>query len=95
MKSKTIQRPTVGVQIASVPPMTPEELRAIREALGLTVPALAALLGVRPESVDRWNIGLYKMPLATAILLRLLVDPQVGKAVRRRLDLPEPHVARS
>lgn len=37
--------------------MTPAELRALRESMGLTVRALAAAVGVGERAVDRWERG--------------------------------------
>lgn len=57
-------------------PMTADELRKIRKALGLTQPALAARLGVHPVTVARWEISTRRIPEPTARLIRLLLAEQ-------------------
>src|SRR5699024_12252294 len=37
--------------------MTPVELQARREALGLSIHALAEAWGVRPQKISRWEYG--------------------------------------
>lgn len=41
----------------------PAELRTIREYLGLTSEALATILGVRHDTVRRWETGRYPIPI--------------------------------
>src|SRR6266496_2652893 len=38
--------------------LLPEQIRANRQALGLSVPELASKLGVAPEALDDWEAGL-------------------------------------
>lgn len=42
--------------------MDPGELQAVREYLGLTTEALAAMLGVRHDTVRRWESGRDPIP---------------------------------
>jgi DNA-binding XRE family transcriptional regulator len=42
--------------------MDPGELQAVREYLGLTSPQLATLLGVRDDTVRRWESGRDPIP---------------------------------
>lgn len=42
--------------------MTPSELKTIREAIGLTVPDLAALAGVQERTVRYWESGRSAVP---------------------------------
>lgn len=42
--------------------MTPETLRTRRDALGLSQPALAALLGVNEMTLSRWERGVRGIP---------------------------------
>ena len=50
--------------------MTPEELKALREALGASQAALARALGVGERQVRRWLAGDARVPPAAAILIR-------------------------
>ena len=55
--------------------MTPDEVRAHRELLGLTQPALAKRLGVTPVTVARWEsvaANRRQIPEPTARLLQTL-----------------------
>lgn len=40
--------------------MTPLEIKRIREKLGMTQEALAHLLGVSFQTINRWERGIYK-----------------------------------
>lgn len=75
-------------------------VRELREALGLTVTQFAAVLGVHPNSVHRWErleqAPVEGVPLAliTSLRQRLLVnrppkrDPtEVGKEVQNKLAI--------
>ena len=58
---------------------TPEVLRFLRKAIGLQAQELAALLGVRPETVSRWEKGRGKIDRAAyAVLRQLLFDERKG-----------------
>lgn len=53
--------------------MTPSELRALREALGITADALATVLGVSGgRTVRRWEAGDRAIPGPVAVLLRAI-----------------------
>jgi DNA-binding transcriptional regulator YiaG len=52
--------------------MTPDELRRALMQLDLTQGALATLLGYNPRTVRAWISDSFPMPLAAAIVLRLL-----------------------
>jgi transcriptional regulator with XRE-family HTH domain len=52
--------------------MTPDELRARREALGLSRYALAKRLGVAESTVSRWERGLRRIERPE--MLRLALD---------------------
>lgn len=54
--------------------LLPEEIRSIRESLGLTQSALEALLGVGPKTVVRWEKGTVFQNGATDSLLRTIRD---------------------
>lgn len=42
--------------------MTPADFRESREEPGLSVSRMAAELGVRPHSVERWQAGVHAVP---------------------------------
>lgn len=52
--------------------MTPTYLKALRTSLGLTQAQLADRLGVKPNTVYRWEVGLRKIPEMAERLLRSL-----------------------
>lgn len=54
--------------------LLPEEIRSIRESLGLTQSALEELLGVGPKTVVRWEKGTVFQNGATDSLLRTIRD---------------------
>ena len=54
-------------------PMTPEEFRAARERLGLSVGALARRLGVNVRTVRRWQNGHHNIPAPVAVAVAALV----------------------
>lgn len=55
--------------------MTPAQVRAAREALGLTQKQLAAVMGVRGNAtVSEWEIGKRKIGPTAARLLAAYVD---------------------
>lgn len=60
--------------------MTPADLKAAREALGLSQNGLAERLGVSQSTVSRWEAGL--MPIERPAMLRLalerLAEPRYG-----------------
>lgn len=58
--------------------MTSEELRRRREALGLTQRALAERLGVREETVNRWERGRVPIP-RTVDLALVTIEQQQGQ----------------
>ena len=50
----------------------PQAVKFIRKAIGLPAQELAALLGVRPETISRWENGKRAIDRATFVLLRQL-----------------------
>ena len=61
--------------------MTPAELKAARQALGLSAEGLAALLQVQSgRTVRRWEAGEREVPGPVAVILKALAESQ---AVRR------------
>jgi DNA-binding transcriptional regulator YiaG len=63
-------------------PMTPTELKAAREALGLSGARLAKALEVYERTVWRWEAGTAPIPRAVVILMELA--PRIA-AVRKAL----------
>lgn len=59
--------------------MTPADLKAIRQALGLTQKALAARLGVPTNTWARWERG--GMPVEKPTLLLLALDALACRAI--------------
>ncbi len=52
--------------------MTPAKIKAVRKRLGLTGSKFAALLGVHPVTLRRWEAGLRPVsPMAERLLLLL------------------------
>jgi HTH-type transcriptional regulator / antitoxin MqsA len=57
--------------------LSPEQIVAIRERLGLTQTALEKLLGLGPKVVTRWETGRVVQAKAADVALRLLaLDPK-------------------
>ncbi len=86
----------VARELARKGPATGETLRFMRTALGLPSGELAALLGVTPETVSRWEHGKLAFDRRTYALVGLLVLDRIeGRStvadVLRGLDLG--HVA--
>jgi transcriptional regulator with XRE-family HTH domain len=54
--------------------MTGHELRSIREALGLSVRALARRIGVAPKTIARWEDGEHPIGLVYEKLIRIQAD---------------------
>lgn len=75
--------------------MDPQELRTIREYLGLTADALAGILSVRPDTVHKWERGKDPIPLRVneevADIERLTAEA-VGQLVAMLQDAPDPAV---
>jgi DNA-binding transcriptional regulator YiaG len=59
-----------NVAMTKLPSMTPEELRAIREELGLKQYEAPPLFGVALTSYKRWELGERKIPGPVVILAR-------------------------
>lgn len=63
-------------------PMRPPEVRALRRKLGLTGSRFAALLGVHPVTVRKWETGAQAISPMAARLMRLLAEPRRRKGPR-------------
>lgn len=75
--------------------MRPAELRVIREYLGLTGDALAAILEVSPRTVRHWEAGKYHIPDGVRIKveqLEVMTAHAVADGVAQFADVDEPCV---
>ena len=54
--------------------MTPEEFRAARAALGLSVERLAAALQVTPRTIRRWQNGARRVPGPAAVAIERMLE---------------------
>ncbi|MCP4594452.1 MAG: type II toxin-antitoxin system MqsA family antitoxin [bacterium] len=75
--------------------LTPKEVRAIREKLGLSQRAAGQLLGASPKSFQKYEAGTVWVSRSMANLLRLLnADPdrlkEIAQARGRRSPRPRP-----
>jgi DNA-binding transcriptional regulator YiaG len=66
---------------------TGESFKFMRHALGLRSADLAELLGVRLETVSRWETGALKVDAHAFVLLGALVDDQLAGSERTRTRL--------
>ena len=60
---------------------TPDDIRDLRRAFGLTQVGFAAHLGVSPTIVSRWECGVYQPGSHSKARLNALVAHQAAKAV--------------
>jgi transcriptional regulator with XRE-family HTH domain len=54
--------------------VTRDELRSIREVLGLSVRAMARRIGVDPRTITRWESGEHPIGLVYEKLIRIQAD---------------------
>jgi len=69
----------VALAVADAGLTTPDAVRYLRKALGMTGQELADLLGVRKETVSRWENGKREIDRATFALLRQLIGERRAK----------------
>jgi DNA-binding transcriptional regulator YiaG len=69
--------------------VTPTEIRAHREGLGLTRGQAGRLFGVPPRTWRRWEIGEKPILKPAALLLRVAFD--VPAAFRTLLEIENPN----
>lgn len=80
---------SVGRALTNAPP-TGEAARWIRKALGYTAVDLAALLGVRPETISRWERNERSIDHAAwAMLGMLTTDRRMAEAALRSVGAAE------
>ncbi len=58
--------------------MTPAEIKATREGLGLNITQMAALLGVDYDTYSQWERGRYKLPALGVTLFRWLAEGRIN-----------------
>lgn len=59
--------------------MTGKELQAARVLLGMTQPQLAERVGVRPNSVYRWEAGIHKIPRSVEIVVQQMITEKMQR----------------
>lgn len=64
--------------------MTADELRAARQRLGMTVPALAAALNVPVKSLENWLGGRAKVPGPVERLVGMLLSAKTTSKPAKR-----------
>lgn len=74
-----------AISIGNAALMTPEALRFMRKVTGLQAKQFAGLLGVRAETVSRWESGKVPVDRATyALLQQVLVDRLAGSSATEK-----------
>ncbi len=63
--------------------MTPDELKRLRKRLGMTQAQLAEALGVRLETVGRWEVGMRRISEPAARLVQRLVAERRAKKPKK------------
>lgn len=58
--------------------MTPAEIKANRQSLGLTIQQMADSLGVDRDTYSQWERGRRKLPAVGVTAIRWLVAGKVG-----------------
>jgi putative zinc finger/helix-turn-helix YgiT family protein len=67
--------------------LTPEEIRSIRESLGMTRKAFAEAFRIPPASMERWENGKLMQNGSSDMLLRALQLPGVATALDKRVKV--------
>ncbi len=66
--------------MSDLPTMTPAELRAFREELGITQADAAKLLGVATHTYKRWEMGIRSIPGPAVILTGIRLEQHRRKS---------------
>ena len=53
---------------------TPEQIKALREHMGLTQKALGEELGMRQQTISEWETGMYRPRRSTSRYLKLVAE---------------------
>lgn len=64
---------TRRVYVYTLEGMEPKQFASARKKLGMTQAAFAREIGVTVTTVSRWEIGVHRVPTATAQLIERLV----------------------
>lgn len=64
--------------------MTADQFKVIRNSMRMTQETLAALLIVRPLTINRWENGKTCIPHSTSIVMEMLLVASHGHKVRVR-----------
>ncbi|HKY39231.1 MAG TPA: helix-turn-helix domain-containing protein [Polyangiaceae bacterium] len=73
--------------------MTGQELRKIRDSMGVSQSELATLLGVKPNTVARWERGEAKVPKTAELLAQRIGDGNGPTATNTRIIIDPFHKA--
>jgi DNA-binding transcriptional regulator YiaG len=66
------------------PRVTPDQVRRVRKALGLSQSRFAALLGVHLVTVKKWETGAQRMrPMAERLIRLLAADAKRSRRTKR------------
>lgn len=72
------------VQLSQRFPIMPENFKALRESLGMSVEQCAAYLRTDKSTVHKWEKGVYRLPFSAFELLRLVLE-----SVRFKMSHPK------
>lgn len=73
-EARQLREAALGIYRRKYHLLSPEEIRALRETLGLTQAALARLLRLGNNTISRWEAGRNVQTAAMDVLLRLIRD---------------------
>jgi len=82
-QARALDRTAMDLYRAKHSLLSAEEIRALRERLGLTQVELAGLLRLGANTISRWEAGRYVQSSAMDVLLRLIRDVPAGLAYLR------------
>lgn len=75
----------VAMRLISAGNRTGPALKSLRKSAGFRNIDLAELLGVRVETLSRWETGKTPVDRATWVIVASLVDPDTREQIRQRL----------
>ena len=70
--------------------MTPDQIKALRERLGMSLREIAPLVGVSHSAWCLWESGKRKPDARSVILLRILAEGSVTSATAADPESPAP-----
>lgn len=71
---RRLEETAIGIYRKRAGLLSADEIRALRDQLGLTQVDLAHLLGLGPNTLSRWESGQYAQQAALDLLLRMIRD---------------------